>query len=51
MTHSELLELEHLAVRHSAEIHRALPYLTDEEAQGHLAYLRRIDREAKEGLE
>lgn len=46
MSRSDSLELERLAAKHSPEIHRALPYLTDDEARGHLAYLRRIDTQS-----
>ncbi|MCC2675954.1 MAG: hypothetical protein K0R58_2901 [Ramlibacter sp.] len=47
MSHSESLELERLAVKYSPEIHRAIPWMTDDEARGHLTYLRRIDAEAR----
>lgn len=46
MNRSESLELERLAVKHSPEIHRAIPWMTDEEARGHLNYLRRIDSDS-----
>lgn len=46
MSHSDLTELECLAVKHSPEIHRGIPYMTHDELAGQLAYLRRIDREA-----
>lgn len=45
MNRSESLELERLAAKHSPEIHRAIPWMTDNEARGHLAYLRRIEAE------
>lgn len=47
MTRDQWLQLECLAGRYSVEILRSIPFFT-EEASGHLAYLRRIDFEAKE---
>jgi hypothetical protein len=43
MTRQQWIELERLAVKHSPDILRAIPYMTDDEARGNLAYLRRID--------
>lgn len=45
MSRQQWIELEELAAKHSAEILRAIPYMTEGEARGNLEYLRRIDAE------
>lgn len=50
MIRDDDLLLELLALRHSPEIHRLLPYLSAKERLGHLRFLQRIDRESREGI-
>jgi hypothetical protein len=51
MSPSQWLELRHLAAKYSPEILRAVPYMTDDEAYGNLAFLRRIDDEQRSAPE